>query len=542
MGSSVQVVQPLVEEKRSKPMHAMAVGDQRHMFAMAFAGRGSKLVPQVQPQQGSDHVNVYYNVEVPPHRTVVVVHVQAYRPGDPASALEFLAGTKEREFLAQLPKELRRCVVNFVAGDRLIGDFELLRGDMHDVVELRGGDRLMGTLCEPAYQLDTFYGHLELPVDRVIGLINVGTYRPRQLLITVDGEVFGGHLRRRALALRLSSGQQIDVPLARIARAGYRRRVAEPEEWTFHKPMVMLHTGDRVEVGMPADIIDVVTRYGRLGLQPEVVAAIEFRPAEGAAAAHQITLTDGSRFAGLVSKEAFEMTLAAVQQPPSQSSASESPSQTVRFAAATVARLKLSSAIDEPDAVTPMLNLGNGDLLVGLLDGQIRLETTFDAINVACDQIKHLTHVPGAPADVQLTLWDDSVIQGQVPGAQLACRLRSGPIVNVPTALVENYENPRPQPPPLIIDMIKQFVLNLAADDWRDRDRAQEQILTIGPVAIRTLRELRDAQPPEAQQRIDIILSQLERAGLSDSAGGGAAIAPPPPPGQFEALHMIRFR
>ena len=512
MGSSVQIVQPMPEERRGRKMHAAAIGDQRHMFAMAFAGRGSRLVPQMQPQQGSDIVNVTYSVDVPPRQTVVIVHVNAYRPGGPESAIQFLTETREREYLAQLPKELQRCVVNFTTGDKLIGELEILRGDFLDVVELRGGDRLMGTLRERAYRLHTFYGDVELPVDRVIGLINVGQYRPRQLLVTVEGEVFGGQLQRDALSLQLSSGQQIEVPIMDISRAGYRKRASEPDEWTFEKPMVVLRSGDRVEVGVPSDAIDVVTRYGLLRLAPRIIAGIEFQPEDGAA--HQIALTDGSRFTGLVSRDGFNMKLAI--QPTTQ---------TVLFSARSMARLRLSASIEHPDATSPILSLANGDLLVGYLDGQVRLETTFDTIAVACDQIKHLAHVPGAPADVTVTLWDDSVIQGQVPGAQLVCRLRSGPTVNVPTALIHAYVNPRPQPPPVVVEMVQRLVLDLSADAWRDRDRAQEQILTIGPVAIRTLRGLRDAQPPEAQQRIDVILPQLERIDLPD-----ATRSPPAPP------------
>ena len=526
MGSSVQTVQPLVEEKKSRQMAAFAVGDQRHMFAMAFAGRGSKLVPQLQPHRGSDTIDVVYNVEVPAGRTLVIVHVNAYRPGAAPESLQFLTETKEREYLAQLPKDLQKLVANFTLGERLVGDLEVLRGETLDVVELRCGDRLMGTLGEPSYKLQTFYGDVELAADRVIGMINVGQYRPRQLVVTIDGEVFGGHLRRDAVSLLLSNGQRIDVPLAEVSRVGYRRRAAEPDEWTFPNPTVVLRSGDRVAVGMPADEIDVFTRYGKLRLKPGVIAAIEFQPEDGAA--HQISLTDGSRFAGLVGKDAFDMKLAA--QPTAQ---------TVRFAAGTVARLKLNSGTTEPGATTPMLSLTNGDLLVGTLDGQIRLETTFDAIIVACDQIKHLAHVEGAPADVQVTLWDDSVIQGQVPGAQLVCRLGSGPAVNVPTALVEAYVNPRPQPPPILIDLIGQLVVQLSADDWRDRDAAQEKLLSIGPVAIRTLRDLRDAQPPEAQQRIDVILPQLDRLGRPDADD---RLTTPAPPEEVQFEHLdVRF-
>ena len=52
----------------------------------------------------------------------------------------------------------------------------------------------------------------------------------------------------------------------------------------------------------------------------------------------------------------------------------------------------------------------------------------------------------------------------------------------------------------------------------------------MGPVAIGTLKQLRENQPPEAQQRIDTILKELEKQkdDKKPAAGGGAGASAVP--------------
>src|SRR5690606_15279710 len=125
--------------------------------------------------------------------------------------------------------------------------------------------------------LSTFYGQVELPVEKVIGLINVGQVQPRQLVVTRDGEVYGGTLAASAITLDLSTGQQIQVPLNQVSRVGYRKRADEPEEWTFDRPLVLMRQGDRVGIEPPTEPIEVVTRYGTLQLDPQAIAAVVFQ-------------------------------------------------------------------------------------------------------------------------------------------------------------------------------------------------------------------------------------------------------------------------
>jgi hypothetical protein len=250
---------------------------------------------------------MYYQLEIPPKQTAVIVHVQIYRQQF-AAACAVLNEIKDREYLAQLPADLQKKVVNFRATDDLVGDLEILRGGTSDVLELRGGDVLRGQIDQPVYRLQTFYGLLDLPMDNVVSLINVGDFRPRQLLVMKDGEVFGGHLAERDVAMRLSGGQEMRVPLGQISRAGYRHRPGECDDWTFSRPMVFLRGGDRIEVKMPEAEIGVCTRYGTLKLKPQIIGSIAFMNEKDSV--HDVRLVDGSRFAGLVMADSYEVELA----------------------------------------------------------------------------------------------------------------------------------------------------------------------------------------------------------------------------------------
>jgi hypothetical protein len=473
-----------------------------------YAGRGAKLAPNIQYVQDENGVHATLSPVLAAGKEIALMHFHATAAG-PDAGTRFVLDMKESRIMATIPAAIRRLIVNFRGGENFIGDYEILRGDAQDIVELRSGDQLKGALKEKTFKLETFYGPIELPVEKVIGFINAGEFRPRQLLVTKDGEVFGGKLDRQQISLELSSGQAMEIPLSQISRLGYRKRPGEPDEWTFDKPLILMRSGDRIAVQPPASPIEAVTRYGLLKLNPASIAAIDFQPDDHRV--HQIFLTDGSQFAGLITAPVFEMKLAG-----------DGPTQSVKFPASGIKRLQLGSRIDEPAPDQAQLTLANEDAFVGALTGDLKLDTAFNTLALAAEQIKRLAHPPNSSSDVQITLWDDTTVSGQLQEQELTCQLKSGLTIKVPVALVQEYLQPRPAPSPAVIDSIKQLVLELGADDWKKRDQAQEKLVLLGPASISTLRQLRDRQPPEAQQRIDLILKRLEKPSESKPA------APPP--------------
>ena len=85
-------------------------------------------------------------------------------------------------------------------------------------------------------------------------------------------------------------------------------------------------------------------------------------------------------------------------------------------------------------------------MLVGTLAGKLAIDTAFDTIAVNAGEIKSLTHPTPGSLDVSVTLWDGTTLSGQLQDQELSCTLASGLALKVPVALVEEYEQPQPQP------------------------------------------------------------------------------------------------
>ncbi|HUB25530.1 MAG TPA: hypothetical protein VL992_08865, partial [Tepidisphaeraceae bacterium] len=355
----------------------------------------------------------------------------------------------------------------------------------------------------------------------VIAMLNVGSVRSRQLLVADDGEVFGGHLDKSTVDIALSSGQDVSIPIDQVSRVGCRKRAGEPDEWTFDKPLVLMRGGDRIEVRPPAEKIEVASRYGLLELDPSAIAAIVFQADENPI--HEIDLTDGSKFVGLLTSDELSMQLDGV-----------GPEQIVHLPISAMVRIQFLPKPPEAPSDAPTLSLLNGDNLIGGLEGGLTLQTSFGPIALDARQISKIggaasdSDAPAAPdgksaaSEMQVTLWDGSTMSGQISDASVHCQLLSGPDLNVPIPLIRQYNQPHPQPSAAMTQQIESAAADLSADDWRQRDQAEETLESMGPAIIGVLRDIRSKQSSEGQQRIDAIVRKLQSASSPTDAVGGA--------------------
>ncbi|HEX8916528.1 MAG TPA: hypothetical protein VF796_29520, partial [Humisphaera sp.] len=406
MGGQVQQAQPVNDPKKNVPL-GTAIFDGQRGVGMLGGGRGAKVACRYQPQQGTDQVNLFYDVEVPPKQAAVIVHFNAWRTSI-ADAATFVSTAKEKELIGDLPKEVKKFVVNFRRAENALADIELPRQDLLDVVELRTGDQYRGTLKDAAFKVRTFHGVVELPGERVVGMMSVGSFSPTQLFVTTDGEMIGGKLEGDALSVQLSSGQVVKLPVSSVARVGCRRRPGEPEELKMDKPMAYLRDGQRLGVELPAAPLTVQTLVGPVQVKPEWLKAIAFVGED--LPVHQVQLRDGSKFAGLLSGDALELKLRGSGGTASSSAAagggnaaaanggdgSSASAAAVKFPVAAVARFQFAPADAEPDdADPPTVTLANGDVLVGTLAGTLELETGFDLIRLNGPEVRGLRRAEG---------------------------------------------------------------------------------------------------------------------------------------------------
>src|ERR1019366_9483682 len=271
--------------------------------------------------------------------------------------------------------------------------------------ELRSGDKFNGNLKEDAYKLDTFYGTIDLPASQIVSILNAGRFRPRQLMVTADGPIFGGHLQKQTIDLELASGQKTQIPLSQISRIGYRLRPDESDDTqnnqTLQPPYVLMTSGDRVGVEMPAGPIEVSTRYGLLELSPTAISSIAFTSDD--TGVHTIFLVDGSHFTGLIMAPDFQMKLS-----------NNGKEQVVKFPVSSLSRLVLKNMPDDTTDPQPTVQLRKDDVLVGTLTGDLKLDTAFDTITLNAAETRSLSHTQENSPDVSAVTWDGTVLSGQL--------------------------------------------------------------------------------------------------------------------------------
>jgi len=478
-----------------------------------YCGSGAKDPMVISAPPGNNFVQATLNIVIPANKEIAIVHIHGSAATSDA-ATQFINNLKQEKLLADVARDTRKLIVNFQPRASLLGDLELLRGDVLDTVELRSGDKFNGNLTETLYKLDTFYGTIELPVDKVVSIINAGKFRPRQLVVTADGQIFGGHLQKETIDLELASGQKTQIPLSQISRIGYRMRPGESDDGGdnagLQPPYVLMSSGDRVGISLPDAPIQISTRYGMLDLSPAVISSIAFTSDDSGV--HTINLIDGSRFSGLIMAPQLEVKLS-----------TNGKDQNVKFPISAIGRLVLKNPPDDQPDPEPTVQLRKGDVLVGTLMGELKLDTAFDTITLNAAETRALAHAEEASADVSATTWDGTVFSGQLEQQEVLCHLISGVDMHVPVALLRSYSNPQTAAPAMMVERIKAIVADLNADDWKQRDAAEKQLVDIGPGAAGTLKSLRDSQPPEAQQRIDSVLKQFQKEPLPAGEDEGGA-------------------
>ena len=511
---------------------------------LVTAGRGSRNPLVINAQQDQSLVQGDIAVSVPANAELAVMSLYTTAATIDAGT-QFVTSLKDRDVVRDCPANLRRELVNFSAGDLFIGEREVLRGAADDVIELRGAsnnsgsgssDQLNGTLRDASYTLHTFYGDITLPAQQVLGMVSVGQYRPRQLLVTADGQIFGGILAKSTVSMELASGQVTEVPLAQISRFGYRKHPEETSSTDSIKnpssPLILLRSGDRIAVKMPTEPIEFLTRFGSLKLLPATVNSITFQSENNPV--HTLLLTDGTRLSGLL--QAQQLTLILTSGTPSTQSATEAatPDHSITVPVAAIARMQLSAVSEEGSAETdsaspqpPTLQLSSGDLLLGKLSGTFKIDTAFDTLTINAPEIKTLTHARDAGSDVQIQLWDGSRISGSIADITLPCTLVSGTELSVPVALIDIYSQPQPVASKQTLGEIEATVKDLSSDDWKTREAAEAKLVSLGPVVIAPLKSMSGSLPPEAQQRIEAVLKTLAAkkspAHAANAAGQGDA-------------------
>ena len=382
--------------------------------------------PMVSLVQSSDAPTVTYTVEVQPGAAVALVLFCAQRTNR-EQATEWLSTFDPSTAMADVTYP----VLNFGGGRRVAGPkvSGLLRGtDNRDIVELRSGDRLEGTVLDSSWPVTTRYGEHGNKLKDVAGVIFADPAIDEGTLVTRRGEVFVGSMAGDAVAFKLPGGRKLALPRDKIARIGFR---LDDDEGDFQptEDQVILRRGDRLHGKLLGNGLTLTTPYGAVELPLDRIAGVDYR-ADGDSL-HRVTLADGSVLSGLLLNDTIEF--------------KHRSGQTLELAWDQLAGIVVPGLLLEPavDPTTPVLTLINGDRWYARpANDSLTMSTPFGEEVLTLEDLRTVRFTDPASGTANVVLGEGGSFTGRIVGDQLVVRMTCGLEIELPVAFVGRLEVP----------------------------------------------------------------------------------------------------
>ncbi|MGB2820262.1 MAG: hypothetical protein WBF17_04730, partial [Phycisphaerae bacterium] len=396
-----------------------------------YANKGSRVRPTFRFTRNSDSIYQDIALKVPGGKTVAVCIFHAQRR-PLGQARELLDGFNPRRELAKVPPALRRIIVNMGGATLTLGNTDLPRHEKHDLAVLRNENELLGTILNERFDVETFYGKLELPAARVVGINVPAPDDPHVQVVLVDGQVVAGRLLNAPLRIRLTNDNEMSLPPAKLSAATFALSTERPGEITMTRPTVILRSGQQLTFRKEDLDCTFQGLYGTVKLDADDLQRLHFDTPEGGL--HRAVFRNGSVLSGLLVAEDLKLKL------------DLGPELAIRR------HLVSQFVFPSPDldgADLTELTLRNEDQLFGrIAQESLTVTTRYGNVTVKPAEISEL-QVPeaGALGQVRIKLHNGTTVTGKLVGDAMRFRIVPGPELPIFLGHILQIARPRPQTP-----------------------------------------------------------------------------------------------
>ena len=403
----------------------------RPAIVHVFASKGAQVRPRFRYTKNNDSVYYDFSLKVPPGKAVAtcVFHAQR-RPL--AEARKFLDEFKPRNELTKVPAELRRIIVNMGGATLVLGNIDLPRHEKYDLAVLRNENELLGTILNERFDVETFYGRLELGADRVVGINLPAPDDPYVQVVLVDGQVLSGRLLNAPLRIRLTNGNEMSLPPSKLAAATFALSPERPGDIKLTNPTIMLRSGQQLYFQKEDLDCTYQTQYGTVKLDGDDLRSLHFDTPEGGL--HRARFRNGSVLSGLLAADALKLRL------------DLGPTLNIRRHLA----VQCAFPVEETDsAELSEVTLRNDDVLFGRIEEELLTVTTqYGDITVKPAEVAELeTPEEGALGQVRIKLHSGTNVTGKLVGDTIRFQMVPGPRLPVFIGHVVKIACPKPQLP-----------------------------------------------------------------------------------------------
>ncbi len=176
----------------------------------------------------------------------------------------------------------------------------------HDLLLLRSGETLKGTILNEGFSLHTAYGAVGISND-LIAAIDLGERKGNQeTFITANNNRLSGFLEDRVVHFQMRSGAPITIRRDKIRRAVFHQRSADPAGFA-ESQFLLLRNGDVISGRITNESVAVINSYARIPLSMTDVKSIALDDARGTEII--ITMSNGDVIRGALEAQRIEVAL-----------------------------------------------------------------------------------------------------------------------------------------------------------------------------------------------------------------------------------------
>ncbi|MBI2947870.1 MAG: formylglycine-generating enzyme family protein [Verrucomicrobia bacterium] len=184
--------------------------------------------------------------------------------------------------------------------------FDLKRPGDADLLLLRNGEKLTGTISNQNFRLITAYTQLDLATRHIAGIDLERGFSSQEVVVTVNGNRFSGFLHEPAFGLRLENGQQIEVRREKVAKAIFRIRADESGTHP-RSHLIRLRNGDVLSGSLAAAPVLEGANHEKPSFQFGDVETLALAPGELPRATAR--LRNGDSWQGILRSEEISLEL-----------------------------------------------------------------------------------------------------------------------------------------------------------------------------------------------------------------------------------------
>jgi hypothetical protein len=403
---------------------------QRPAIVHIFANKGSRARPEVKFTRNTDEIFTNFAIKIPPGKTVAICQFEAQRGGND-QAVKFLKDFNPRRELDKVPADLRKLIVNMGGATLVMGNIDLPRNDKFDLAIRRNEteDELLGTIINERFDVETFYGKLELPAAKVAGLSIPAADDPYVQVVLLDGQMVAGKLLNAPLRLRLTNGNEMSLPPEKLLAATFALSPQRPAEIKISRPTLILRSGQQLAFRAGDLDLRYQTLHGEVRLEADQLARLELDTPDGGL--HRAIFRNGSVLSGLLVAESLklDLDLGPVLETRRQ-----------------VASQVLLPAEDIDASGLCEMTLRNEDVLFGqIADESLAVDTQYGKVTVSPSDIDELT-VPqeAALGQVSIKLRGGTTVTGKFVSQTIGFQVEPGPKLPVFMGNIVHIKCPPP--------------------------------------------------------------------------------------------------